>query len=181
MSRIVVIGSSGSGKSTLSEKLAEKLEISRVQLDAINWLPNWVERDADEFLRLVDQNTPPDGSWVVDGNYSRIRHVVWPRAQFIVWLNYPFHIVFWRIVKRTTARVFNQTELFSGNRETFKKAFLSTDSMILWFLKTYHRRRRQYRAAVNSEEYKHVQFLELNHPSQSDELLNQLDVFTEVS
>ena len=59
MPRIVVIGSSGSGKSTLTEKLANKLEIPWVQLDALNWLPDWIERGADEFVSLVDQNTPP--------------------------------------------------------------------------------------------------------------------------
>ena len=181
MPRILVIGSSCAGKSTLAKKLANRLSVPWIQLDALNWLPDWVERDAQEFIDLVDESTPADGSWVVDGNYSRIRHLLWPRAQYAIWLNYPFHIVLWRTLKRTTSRVFNKTELYSGNRETFRKAFLSHDSMILWVLRTYHKRRRQIHTLMNASEYDHIQFMEIRHPSQAETLFDQLGVFNEAS
>lgn len=181
MPRIIVIGTSCSGKSTLASRLSKALDVPYVQLDALNWLPGWVERDNESFLSLVDQHTPSDSSWVVDGNYSRARHIFWSRAQYVIWLNYPFPLVFWRAIKRTTRRVFTKEELFSGNRETFKNAFLSTDSMILWVIKTHHSRKIRYRKQVDSGEYPHIHFIELNRPHDAEALLNQLDVFNVAS
>ena len=51
---------------------------------------------------------------------------------------------FWRVLMRTLERVFTGKPLWHGNRETFGRAFLSRDSLLLYVLKTYHRRRREY-------------------------------------
>ena len=39
--RIHVIGNSGSGKSTLAERVAAMLNVAFVELDALNWEPDW--------------------------------------------------------------------------------------------------------------------------------------------
>lgn len=44
--RIHVIGNSCSGKSTLAGQLARTLEVPFVELDALNWLPNWTGLNA---------------------------------------------------------------------------------------------------------------------------------------
>jgi hypothetical protein len=31
--------------------------------------------------------------WVVDGGYSAMRPLIWERADTIVWLDYPIHLV----------------------------------------------------------------------------------------
>ena len=51
MQRINVIGTSGSGKSTFAKELAKQLEINYIEMDALNWLPNWQEADPDKFFR----------------------------------------------------------------------------------------------------------------------------------
>ena len=69
--RIVVIGSSGSGKSTLAQRLSEALDLQRIELDALNWGPGWLNRavdDPDEFTRRIDAAIGGD-RWVTDGNY----------------------------------------------------------------------------------------------------------------
>ena len=70
MERILIIGCGGAGKSTLARQLGEKLKLPVVHLDSIFWLPNWVERDRDEFDELVRQELVKD-RWIMDGNFNR--------------------------------------------------------------------------------------------------------------
>ena len=42
--RIAVIGATCSGKSTLARKLAKKLALDYIELDALQWGPNWNRR-----------------------------------------------------------------------------------------------------------------------------------------
>ena len=70
MERILIIGCPGAGKSTLARQMAQKLGIPLVHLDAMFWLPGWVERDKGEFDGLLlEELTKPN--WIIDGNYSR--------------------------------------------------------------------------------------------------------------
>ena len=80
--------------------------------------------------------------WVMDGNYSAVRDLVWGRATAVVWLNYPFRVVLWRCLSRTIRRAITREELFSGNRESFRMSFLSRDSIILWAITSHRRVRR---------------------------------------
>ena len=70
MERILMVGCGGAGKSTLARQLGEKLNLPVVHLDSIFWLPNWVERNRDEFDELVRQELMKD-QWIMDGNYNR--------------------------------------------------------------------------------------------------------------
>ena len=131
-----MVGTSCAGKTTLARQLSRALGAPHIELDAIHWQPNWEARSAEEFRQLVGDAVAGE-RWVVDGNYSVSRDIVWGRATAIVWLNYSFRVVLWRALYRTTRRVISREELFSGNRETFRQAFLSRDSIILWATTTY--------------------------------------------
>ena len=48
--RINVIGTSGSGKSTFSKRIANKLNIPYIELDALFWNANWIESTDEEFF-----------------------------------------------------------------------------------------------------------------------------------
>lgn len=141
LKRVSVVGTSCSGKTTFAINLARILNVEHIELDAINWLPDWVERPKDEFLSLVEKAAAGD-SWVFDGNYTRTREIVWGRATAIVWLNYSFPRTFYRALNRTTNRVLSGEAMWSGNRETFGKAFMSRDSILLWVLTTHREKRR---------------------------------------
>ncbi len=68
--RIHVIGNSTSGKSTLGARLAEALDATFVELDAINWQPGWVglnATDPDELERRIRGATRGE-RWVVAGS-----------------------------------------------------------------------------------------------------------------
>ena len=173
MNRIVVIGSSCSGKSTFSQTLANKINIKYIELDELHWLPDWQERRDQEFKDLVSKAVSDD-AWIVDGNYSIVRDILWPRATTIIWLNHSFRVVLYRSITRSIKRIVTKKKLFSGNVESFKKTFLSRDSIILWVLKTYHKKRKQYPEILKQAEAKGMKVIEFKNQSQvNDYLRNQ--------
>jgi adenylate kinase family enzyme len=157
-SRIVIVGTSCSGKTTLARQLAHALDLRHVELDRLNWGPDWTKRP--DFRERVHDAVGAD-RWVVDGNYSEVRDLVWPRATAIVWLNLPFHVVLAQALLRTFRRILMKDRLYAGNRETFAKAFFDRDSILLWVLRSYHRRRRDYRLTLTTEKLPHMEIVEL--------------------
>ena len=115
--RINVVGTAGSGKSTISKRIAQKLDVPYVQLDEIFWKPNWEESCDEEFFSKVEEIVSSDG-WILDGNYTRTIPIKWKRVQMVVYLDLPFYIVLYRIVKRSLLRGLKNEELWHGNRET---------------------------------------------------------------
>jgi len=83
----------GVGKTTLARRLASKLRLENIELDAIFHQENWEHPTEDEFHRLVSEALPADGRWVVDGNYSAVAEIVASRADIIVWLDMPRWLV----------------------------------------------------------------------------------------
>jgi hypothetical protein len=55
-------------------------------------------------------------------------------------------------------------ELWNGNRETWREAFFSRDSIILWALRTYHRRRKEYPVLFSQPQYAHLSVEHLRAP-----------------
>jgi len=67
---------------------------------------------------------------VLDGNYSRTRHIKWKKCQMAVYLDMPFHIIFYRLLRRTLIRIVTGKELWAGNKETFCRQFFTSHSVI---------------------------------------------------
>ena len=56
-----------------------------------------------------------------------------PVADTLIWLDLPFPLVMWRLLRRTLGRIRSRQDLWgTGNRESFRGAFLSRDSILLW-------------------------------------------------
>ena len=161
--RINVVGTTGSGKTTMARAIADRLDLHCIELDALFWKPNWGHTPDDEFLPIVDEATRGD-RWVLDGNYSRTRPIVWPRADTIVWLDYSFPRVFGRLLWRTIRRSITKEELWIGCRERFRISFFSRESILIWCLKTYWRRRRNYPVLFSQPEHKHLRLIHLRSP-----------------
>ena len=66
-----------------------------------------------------------------------------------------------QLLQRTLKRSLSQEELWSGNRESLRKSFLSQDSILLWMLRTYAKNRKKYPALLNQPEYLHLSVVHL--------------------
>ena len=99
MQRVLVIGSSGAGKSTLARQLAPQLGLPLVHLDRFYWSPGWIEPTQAEWRRIVE-GLVAEPAWVMDGNYSATFDLRLPRADTVIWLDYPRTRCLWRVAMR---------------------------------------------------------------------------------
>ena len=173
--RVVVIGVTGSGKSHLAEQLAEQLDVDFIELDALYWKPNWGETELDEFRRKVDKATGAPG-WVLAGNYNQVRDITWPRAQAVIWLDYPFLLVFGRLCRRTWQRWRSQEVMWGTNTEKMWPQFKlwSKESLFYWQVRSYRRHKWLYPQLFASPEYAHLQVFHFKHPDETEEWLEAL-------
>jgi adenylate kinase family enzyme len=167
--KFVVIGATGSGKSTMAERLADKLGLDFIELDALNWGPNWTPAGG-ELLRARAEAATRSPGWVVAGNYSETRPITWPRAEAIIWLDYPLRVIFWRLLQRTWKRIFFKEELWNGNREHLwtQLKLWSEESLFHWLFKTYWRRKRQYPQLFARPEYVHLEIIHFKTPREAE-------------
>jgi adenylate kinase family enzyme len=150
MERVVVFGTTGSGKSTLAERLAARKGLRVVELDALFWGRDWQPAPVDLFRHRVEREIR-DGGWIVVGNYGQVRDLTWRDADTFIWLDLPLPLVMSRLLRRTVWRAATKKELWNtGNRESFRNAFLSRNSILLWALKTHRRNRERYATECGS-------------------------------
>ncbi len=167
MRRIAVIGTTGSGKTTLARELSTRLGIPHVELDALNWGPHWTEVPIDVFRENIA--TALRGEvWVVDGNYGKVRELIWTRADTVVWLDFSLPVILRQLASRTIRRVVTQEELWSGNRERLRSAFFARNSLFVWALSTYRRRRREYPVLLSQPEFAHLTVMHLRSPREME-------------
>jgi len=173
MNRISVIGTSGTGKTTFANKLAGILHIPHVELDALHWEADWVPAPKEVFRSRVREAVGAE-RWVVDGNYSKsARDLVWERADAIVWFDLSFTVTIGRLMRRTIYRLMTGEERCNGNRERLGLA-LSRDSIILWVLQSYKRRRMEYPLLLAAQEQRGAQTVRLHSPKEADRWLMRL-------
>lgn len=179
--RISVVGTTGSGKLTLTFRLADRLGLDFIELDALNWGPGWVEAPLEVFRARVAAAIQGEG-WVCAGNYSRVRDIVWARAQAVVWLDYPLLTVFWRLLVRTLKRSFTREALWNGNVERLWPQFKlwSEESLIHWMFKTYWRRKREFPQLFVLPEHAHLLVIHLRSPRDAEGLVQGLNILTTV-
>ena len=162
------LGTTGSGKSTLGRDLSNRLNLPAIELDALFWQqPDWQKPDKDVFRERVRQALSSD-NWVIDGNYSAVREIVWRRADTLIWLDYPYYVIYPRLFLRTIKRARTRENLWnSGNHESLRAQFLSRDSLFLWAIKSKRKQRRVYPDVLEKPEYQHLQVHTFRNPSQT--------------
>jgi adenylate kinase family enzyme len=170
LSRVALVGTSCSGKTTFAESLARELSVPRIELDAHHWGPDWTPRPREEFRESVERATS-ESRWVCDGNYRVVRDLVWRRATAVVWLDYSFPFVFRRALRRTLSRCIYRTQIYAGNQETFRKAFFSNDSILLWVCQTHGRNRRQFPAEFRKPGHAHLKVVQLSSQAAASKFL----------
>jgi len=170
--RISVVGTIGSGKTTFARKTSQLLSVPHVELDALHWEPNWVEASNNLFRERIKQSLLGN-SWVADGNYHQVRDIVWSKADTVVWLDYPFRTIIARLARRTLRRILTHETLWNGNQEHIRGLF-TKDSVFLWAVRTYRRRRRQYPDLLSRPENSHLAVVRLRSPREATRFLSTL-------
>jgi adenylate kinase family enzyme len=174
--RLIVIGTTGSGKSTLAERLASKLKLDYIELDALHWLPDWQHVSDEEFRSLVE-TAISSTSWVIAGNYSVARDISWPRAEAVIWLDYSLWTIFWRLWRRTWSRWWAKELLWGTNYERLGpqfKIWSAEDSLFNWLFKTYWKRKREYPQLLALPEYSHLRLYHFLNPAETENWFKSL-------
>ena len=171
--RIVVVGVTGSGKTTTAKRLAQLLNIPHIELDSLHWLPGWVMAETEPFRRSVTEALSGT-AWVTDGNYRKARDIIWERATTLVWLDYSLPVILWQLTFRTLKRIITREALWNGNRETWRGAFFSKDSLFLWAMQSYPTFRKRYPQYLATPEYAHLEVIRLRSRKETERWLEEL-------
>ena len=170
--RVVVVGTSCSGKTTFARCLAGRLGTRCVELDSLYWGHAWTPRtDFEQQVRLEIQGP----RWVIEGNYSSVRDIIWKRSTAIVWLDYSLVRVLSQAVRRTLRRVVFRERLYGGNRETIRRALFDIDTPLWLVVRTYRRRRREFPKLFDRREYRHLKMIRLRAPAAAKLLLAKVE------
>jgi adenylate kinase family enzyme len=145
MRRVAVIATaSGCGKTTVGRALAAPLGVPFHELDAINHQAGWKELEAAELRRRVGSIVEGD-AWVVDGSYrGKLGDLVLEAADTVVWLDLPRRVWLPRLVWRAVVRIVLRNELWNGNHESLRTAFVGRDSLFAFALRNERTRRQRY-------------------------------------
>jgi adenylate kinase family enzyme len=164
-----VVGCSGSGKTTLARSLAAALGSPHTELDSVYHQPGWTPLSDEEFRRQVAEAVGAD-RWVVDGNYSVVRDIVWNRADTVVWCDLSYAVVMARTVRRTVRRVMTREELWNGNREPWSNLWSvkPEKSIIAWSATRHRVYRRRYAEAEHDPRWASLRFVRLRSQSEAD-------------
>ena len=143
-----------------------------VELDAIYHQPGWTPLTDEEFRARVEAATEREG-WVVDGNYSVVRDIVWEKADTVVWCDLPYVTVMARTIGRTLRRTMTQEELWNGNREPWSNlwSFKPEKSIIAWTATHHGRYRRRYTEAARDLRWADLNFVRLRTRADAEQFV----------
>ena len=167
-----MVGSSGAGKTTIARELAASLDVPHIELDAIFHQPDWTPLPDDELRARVAARLAATDGWVVDGNYSAVRELVWQAADTVVWFDRPRATVMRRLVARTSRRAVTRRELWNGNREPLLAMFRRNDDNIVRYAWANHDRiTARYRAAAVDPQHAHLTFVRIATDADADHVI----------
>jgi adenylate kinase family enzyme len=173
--RITIRGLSGSGKTTLGDQLEEILNIPHTEMDELFWKANWEQSTDEEFFPQISAIASQD-KWILCGNYSRSRHLIDPRADTIIWLDYPFPFVMFRLLRRCIVRGTRKDILWGHCQESIRTAFIGKDAIIWFTIRNRHRLSQKLKPIFANPEPSKI-YLRFTNPKQTNHWLNELSVF----
>ncbi|MDQ0596669.1 adenylate kinase family enzyme [Streptomyces canus] len=172
MERILVAGVTGVGKSTLAQTLGSRLVLPYHEMDALYFNgPNWAVND--KLTEDVSKLTA-EPRWIVDSvGYPDVRDLLWDRADTVIWLDYPRHVIMPRVLSRSIRRTVTREALFGGNRETWT-GWLSREHPAWWAWSQHGARRREIGSRVRDPRFAHLDVLRFGHPDDTAAWLESL-------
>ncbi len=165
----IVSTASGNGKTTVGKALAAKLRVPFHELDALHHGPDWAEATPEELRAKVEPIVASD-EWVIDGAYrGKLGDLVLENADLVVWLDLPVWVWLPRLLRRTVTRIRTREVLWNGNREELRTALHPRDSVVVYAVRGYRRRRRAY-----EHEFARFPLVRLRTPEEVDRFLRDV-------
>jgi hypothetical protein len=168
--RVLVLGRTGSGKTTLARELASGLDVRHIELDALYFGPGF-ETAPLPVLRERTREAVAGDRWVTDGNKSAVRDIVWPRADTVVWLDYPLAVSLWRLGRRALWRTSVLRRETSGRGAaaggSLPRQLLAAATGVLHALRSHTGQRRRYPTMLAAPEHRHLAVVRLRSPRET--------------
>ena len=163
--RILILGRTGSGKTTLGRELATALRVTHVELDSLYFGPGFSTAPL-PLLRERTRAAIAADRWVTDGNKRSVRDLVWPRADTVIWLDYPVYVSLWRLAKRARSRTLalSAQAAQGGRRSALPKQMLAATRGVLTALGSHRGQRREYRHMFAQPANQHLAVARLRSP-----------------
>lgn len=165
--RILVLGRTGSGKTTLARQLSASLGVPHVELDALYFAPDFSTTPL-PVLRERTSAVIAGQRWVTDGNKTAVRDLVWPRADTVVWLDYPLAVSLWRLGKRalwrTSVLKSSQTAGRGHGRLALPRQLVMAARGVLRALRSHRGQRRRYPRMFAEPQNEHLAVVRLRSP-----------------
>ncbi|MGO2746267.1 AAA family ATPase [Microbacterium sp.] len=139
--RVLIAGVTGSGKTTLARRIAAQWNLVHHEIDALHHGPDWTPRPS--FLEDIRAFAGTD-RWVTEWQYTSkgTDAILAPRADVLVWLDYPWPLVRGRLIRRTVKRRLFRTKLWNGNVEPplwNREAWSGENDILRWQSDTRHK------------------------------------------
>ena len=172
--RILILGRTGSGKTTLARQLAAALHVPHIELDSLYFGSDFSTAPL-PVLRERTRAAVAGERWVTDGNKRAVRDLVWPRADTIVWLDYPFSVSVWRLAKRARRRTstLKAEAGEAGSRTRLPVQLLAAAKGVLRALRSHAGQRREYPRMFADPANRHLAVVRLRSPRATREWLTR--------
>jgi shikimate kinase len=162
--RILILGRTGSGKTTLARELAAALQVPHVELDSMYFAPDLSTAPLPVLRERTSAAIACD-RWVTDGNKRAVRDLVWPRADTVVWLDYPLGVSVWRLGKRARRR----TSMLRAQRAELgatarRRQLVAAANGVVTALRSHAGQRREYLRLFAEPANRHLAVVRLRSP-----------------
>ncbi len=164
MKKIIIFGNSGSGKSTLAKHLAEKYQLSHLDLDTLAWnntsppLRKPIEESALAIQSFIDTSE----QWVIEGCYSDLLSLITAESNEMIFMDSPVELS----IENAKSRPWEPHKYES------KEAQDANLSMLIEWIKAYDTRDDNFSRIAHSNLFKAFKGNKKRYTSNQD--LNQL-------
>jgi len=136
--RVSIVGAAGSGKTTLAQAWQDSHRLPYVKVDAFQAAEFGGRATPEEFGRRMAEAASRD-SWILDGNVdiSGVYQAVdetWSRADLVIWLDLPRHVLMRRLLVRTAVRALHHSEMSKDTQQHWRDLFVfdANRSVLAW-------------------------------------------------